>query len=65
MVCRPGRSADASVDQDAGRWGVHCPERFPESDRDFLLWASGAAQAQRVVLREPSRRLKDARPQAA
>ena len=45
MVCRPGRSVDASVDQDVGRWDAQPLEQFPESDRDFLLWASGAERA--------------------
>lgn len=65
MVGRLGRSADAWVDPDVGRSDVHCPERFPESDRDFLLWASGAAQGQRVALPEPSHSPKDVRLRAA
>jgi hypothetical protein len=59
MVCRPGRSVDASAAQDVGRWGARPLEQFLESDRDFLLWASGAERGRWVVLREPSRWPKD------
>ena len=62
MVFLPVRSADASVAQDVGHLGVHHPERFRESGRDFLPWASEGAREQRAVLQESLRWPRDAPP---